>query len=54
MNHVQVWAVAKSYLELRKCRPRIHKLKKLLQENPYKGDDDKTKNKVTIIKINYC
>ncbi|EDV23211.1 uncharacterized protein TRIADDRAFT_58261 [Trichoplax adhaerens] len=48
VQECQTWAIPKSYLELRKCGPRIHKLKRLLQENPFKGVDDTKENKYTL------
>lgn len=33
----QIWGFSNSYWELRKQRPRLKKLKKLLMENPYDG-----------------
>ena len=43
MSHVivviQVTACLNAYLELRPCRPRIHKLKELLSDYPYRGPE---------------
>lgn len=33
----QIWGFSNSYWELRRQRPRLKKLKKLLMENPYDG-----------------
>uniref|UniRef100_A0A3B4BIG8 Sister chromatid cohesion protein DCC1 n=1 Tax=Periophthalmus magnuspinnatus TaxID=409849 RepID=A0A3B4BIG8_9GOBI len=35
--HAQIWGFCNSYWELRKQRPKLKKLKKLLMENPYEG-----------------
>ncbi|XP_020793073.1 sister chromatid cohesion protein DCC1 [Boleophthalmus pectinirostris] len=35
--HTQIWGFCNSYWELRKRRPKLKKLKKLLMENPYEG-----------------
>ncbi|XP_060776509.1 sister chromatid cohesion protein DCC1 [Neoarius graeffei] len=35
--HAQIWGYANSYWELRRQRPKLKKLKKLLMENPYDG-----------------
>ncbi|KAI4893211.1 hypothetical protein NFI96_030939 [Prochilodus magdalenae] len=35
--HAQIWGYANSYWELRRQRPRLKKLKKLLMESPYDG-----------------
>uniref|UniRef100_A0A671MF90 Sister chromatid cohesion protein DCC1 n=1 Tax=Sinocyclocheilus anshuiensis TaxID=1608454 RepID=A0A671MF90_9TELE len=35
--HVQIWGFSNCYWELRRQRPRLKKLKKLLMENPYDG-----------------
>ncbi|XP_043972380.1 sister chromatid cohesion protein DCC1 [Gambusia affinis] len=35
--HTQIWGFCNSYWELRKQRPKLKKLKKLLMENPYEG-----------------
>ncbi|XP_068616496.1 sister chromatid cohesion protein DCC1 [Brachionichthys hirsutus] len=35
--HAQIWGFSNSYWELRKQRPKLKKLKKLLMENPYEG-----------------
>ncbi|XP_019407861.1 PREDICTED: sister chromatid cohesion protein DCC1 [Crocodylus porosus] len=37
--HTQVAGFANNYWELRRCRPKLKKLKKLLSENPYEGPD---------------
>ncbi|XP_043923494.1 sister chromatid cohesion protein DCC1 [Protopterus annectens] len=37
--HTQIYGLANNYWELRKCRPKMKKLKKLLMENPYEGPD---------------
>ncbi|KAI2655416.1 Sister chromatid cohesion protein DCC1 [Labeo rohita] len=37
LMHAQIWGFSNCYWELRKQRPRIKKLKKLLMENPYDG-----------------
>ncbi|KAM7382657.1 hypothetical protein PAMP_002379 [Pampus punctatissimus] len=35
--HTQIWGFCNSYWELRKQRPKLKKLKKVLMENPYEG-----------------
>ncbi|KAM6994336.1 LOW QUALITY PROTEIN: sister chromatid cohesion protein DCC1 [Tautogolabrus adspersus] len=35
--HRQIWGFSNSYWELRKQRPKLKKLKRLLMENPYEG-----------------
>ncbi|KAJ8013211.1 hypothetical protein DPEC_G00050920 [Dallia pectoralis] len=35
--HAQIWGFSNSYWELKKQRPKLKKLKKLLMENPYDG-----------------
>ncbi|XP_072855383.2 sister chromatid cohesion protein DCC1 isoform X1 [Pogona vitticeps] len=37
--HTQIAGISKNFWELRRCRPKLKKLKKLLMENPYKGPD---------------
>ncbi|KAH0617468.1 hypothetical protein JD844_015744 [Phrynosoma platyrhinos] len=37
--HLQIAGVSKNFWELRRCRPKLKKLKKLLMENPYEGPD---------------
>ncbi|XP_072459305.1 sister chromatid cohesion protein DCC1 [Notamacropus eugenii] len=37
--HTEIFGFANSYWELRRCRPKLKKLKKLLMENPYEGPD---------------
>ncbi|XP_042317702.1 sister chromatid cohesion protein DCC1 isoform X2 [Sceloporus undulatus] len=37
--HLQIAGVAKNFWELRRCRPKLKKLKKLLMESPYEGPD---------------
>nr|XP_003224879.1 PREDICTED: sister chromatid cohesion protein DCC1 [Anolis carolinensis] len=37
--HVQIAGVSKNFWELRRCRPKLKKLKKLLMETPYEGPD---------------
>ncbi|KAJ7338090.1 hypothetical protein JRQ81_010653 [Phrynocephalus forsythii] len=37
--HTQISGISKNFWELRKCRPKLKKLKKLLMENPYGGPD---------------
>uniref|UniRef100_A0A3P9HHD3 Sister chromatid cohesion protein DCC1 n=2 Tax=Oryzias latipes TaxID=8090 RepID=A0A3P9HHD3_ORYLA len=51
--HAQVWGFCNSYWELRKQRPKLKKLKKLLMENPYegptlRGQEEKTENRYTM------
>uniref|UniRef100_A0A8C1F0B0 Sister chromatid cohesion protein DCC1 n=2 Tax=Cyprinus carpio TaxID=7962 RepID=A0A8C1F0B0_CYPCA len=37
LMHAQIWGFSNCYWELRRQRPRLKKLKKLLMENPYDG-----------------
>lgn len=37
--HTQIAGFSNNYWELRKCRPKLKKLKQLLMENPYEGPD---------------
>ncbi|XP_026140198.1 sister chromatid cohesion protein DCC1 [Carassius auratus] len=37
LMHAQIWGLSNCYWELRRQRPRLKKLKKLLMENPYDG-----------------
>ncbi|XP_038601187.1 sister chromatid cohesion protein DCC1 [Tachyglossus aculeatus] len=37
--HTQICGFSNNYWELRRCRPKVKKLKKLLMENPYEGPD---------------
>ncbi|KAF6725404.1 Sister chromatid cohesion protein DCC1 [Oryzias melastigma] len=51
--HAQVWGFCNSYWELRKQRPKLKKLKKLLMENPYegptlRGQEENTENRYTM------
>ncbi|MEQ2204282.1 Sister chromatid cohesion protein DCC1 [Xenoophorus captivus] len=51
--HTQVWGFCNSYWELRKQRPKLKKLKKLLMENPYEGpalggQEENTENRYTM------
>lgn len=51
--HTRVWGFCNSYWELRKQRPKLKKLKKLLMENPYEGpalagQEEKTENRFTL------
>ncbi|XP_029958694.1 sister chromatid cohesion protein DCC1 [Salarias fasciatus] len=51
--HAQIWGFCNSYWELRKQRPKLKKLKRLLMENPYEGpaftgQEEKTENRYTM------
>ncbi|KAM6910089.1 sister chromatid cohesion protein DCC1 [Xenentodon cancila] len=51
--HAQIWGFCNSYWELRKQRPKLKKLKKLLMENPYEGPafggrEENTENRYTM------
>nr|XP_046191932.1 sister chromatid cohesion protein DCC1-like isoform X2 [Oncorhynchus gorbuscha] len=51
--HSQIWGFSNSYWELRKCHPKLKKLKRLLMENPYEGpgisgQEDVTEGKYTM------
>uniref|UniRef100_A0A4W5KC54 Sister chromatid cohesion protein DCC1 n=1 Tax=Hucho hucho TaxID=62062 RepID=A0A4W5KC54_9TELE len=51
--HAQIWGFSNSYWELRKRRPKLKKLKKLVMENPYagpviSGQEDVTEGKYTM------
>ncbi|CAG00016.1 unnamed protein product, partial [Tetraodon nigroviridis] len=50
--HTQIWGFCNSYWEVRKQRPKLKKLKKLLMENPYEGpalggQEETTENRYT-------
>ncbi|XP_074538755.1 sister chromatid cohesion protein DCC1 [Halichoeres trimaculatus] len=50
--HAQIWGFCNSYWELRKQRPKLKKLKKLLMENSYEGpaiggQEESTENRYT-------
>ncbi|XP_051262513.1 sister chromatid cohesion protein DCC1 isoform X3 [Dicentrarchus labrax] len=51
--HTQIWGFCNSYWELRKHRPKLKKLKKILMENPYegpaiRGQEENTENRYTM------
>ncbi|XP_072250719.1 sister chromatid cohesion protein DCC1 [Leuresthes tenuis] len=51
--HAQIWGFCNSYWELRRQRPKLKKLKKLLMENPYEGpalagQEENTENRYTL------
>ncbi|XP_042346565.1 sister chromatid cohesion protein DCC1 [Plectropomus leopardus] len=51
--HTQIWGFCNSYWELRKQRPKLKKLKKMLMENPYEGpalvgQEENTENRYTM------
>ncbi|CAL9706280.1 unnamed protein product [Knipowitschia caucasica] len=51
--HAQIWGFCNSYWELRKQRPKLKKLKKLLLENVYegpalRGEEENTENRYTM------
>ncbi|XP_007571167.1 sister chromatid cohesion protein DCC1 [Poecilia formosa] len=53
VEHTQIWGFCNSYWELRKQRPKLKKLKKLLMENPYegpaiRGQEENTENRYTM------
>ncbi|KAG6932706.1 DNA replication and sister chromatid cohesion 1 [Chelydra serpentina] len=43
----QIAGFSNNYWELRKCRPKLKKLKKLLMENPYEGPDSEREKALT-------
>ncbi|XP_072535191.1 sister chromatid cohesion protein DCC1 [Salminus brasiliensis] len=45
--HAKIWGFANSYWELRRQRPKLKKLKKLLMENPYCGPPIGTQEEAT-------
>ncbi|XP_029929271.1 sister chromatid cohesion protein DCC1 [Myripristis murdjan] len=54
--HTQIWGFCNSYWELRKQRPKLKKLKKLLMENPYEGpalagQEENTENRYTMLDL---
>lgn len=56
MAHAQIWGFCNSYWELRKQRPKLKKLKKLLMENPYEGpalggQEEVTENRYTMLDL---
>ncbi|XP_058502959.1 sister chromatid cohesion protein DCC1 [Solea solea] len=50
--HTQIWGFCNSYWELRKRRPKLRKMTKLLMENPYEGPalggQENTENRYTM------
>lgn len=52
--HAQIWGFSSNYWELRRLRPRLKKLKRLLMESPYEGpvpfqqEDSDTERKYTM------
>lgn len=40
-----------NYWELRRCRPKLKKLKKLLLDNPYEGPDSEKERTLTHSKV---
>ncbi|XP_029308198.1 sister chromatid cohesion protein DCC1 [Cottoperca gobio] len=51
--HTKIWGFSNSYWELRKQRPKLKKLRKVLMENPYEGpalggQEENTENRYTI------
>ncbi|KAG7474518.1 hypothetical protein JOB18_010638 [Solea senegalensis] len=51
--HTQIWGFSNSYWELRKRRPKLRKMTKLLMENPYEGPalgghEENTENRYTM------
>ncbi|CAJ1062079.1 sister chromatid cohesion protein DCC1 [Xyrichtys novacula] len=53
LAHTQIWGFCNSYWELRKHRPKLKKLKRLLMENTYKGpalggQEEDTENRYTM------
>ncbi|KAJ8394656.1 hypothetical protein AAFF_G00044590 [Aldrovandia affinis] len=51
--HSQIWGFTNSYWELKRQRPKLKKLKKILMENPYEGsplsqEDDSSQQKYTM------
>ncbi|XP_071757714.1 sister chromatid cohesion protein DCC1 [Centroberyx gerrardi] len=54
--HTQIWGFCSSYWELRKQRPKLRKLKKLLMENPYEGpalagQEENTEHRYTMLDL---
>ncbi|XP_034031084.1 sister chromatid cohesion protein DCC1-like [Thalassophryne amazonica] len=54
--HAEVWGFCNSYWELRKRRPKLKKLKKLLMENPYegpalRGQQENTEHRYTMLDL---
>nr|XP_025034473.1 sister chromatid cohesion protein DCC1 isoform X1 [Pelodiscus sinensis] len=45
--HTQIAGFSNNYWELRRCRPKLKKLRKLLMENPYEGPDREREKAVT-------
>ncbi|KAM9163393.1 sister chromatid cohesion protein DCC1 [Pangshura tecta] len=45
--HTQIAGFSNNYWELRKCRPKLKKLKKLLMENPYEGPESERERALT-------
>ncbi|XP_029359232.1 sister chromatid cohesion protein DCC1 isoform X2 [Echeneis naucrates] len=51
--HTQIWGFCNSYWELRKGRPKLKKLTKLLMENPYEGPALGGQTEVTENRVKY-
>ncbi|XP_056142696.1 sister chromatid cohesion protein DCC1 [Lampris incognitus] len=54
--HTQIWGFCNSYWELRKQRPKLKKLKKILLENPYEGpvftgQEENTEHRYTMLDL---
>uniref|UniRef100_A0A8D0L5Y0 Sister chromatid cohesion protein DCC1 n=1 Tax=Sphenodon punctatus TaxID=8508 RepID=A0A8D0L5Y0_SPHPU len=51
--HTQIAGFSNNYWELRRCRPKLKKLKKLLMENPYEGPDSEKERASTEPKLTF-
>lgn len=54
--HTQIWGFCNNYWELRKQRPKLKKLKRLLMENPYEGptlagQEENTEHRYTMMDL---
>ncbi|XP_054841547.1 sister chromatid cohesion protein DCC1 [Eublepharis macularius] len=45
--HTQIAGFSNNFWEVRRCRPKLKKLKKLLMENPYEGPDEEKRKTLT-------
>uniref|UniRef100_A0A672KCY6 Sister chromatid cohesion protein DCC1 n=1 Tax=Sinocyclocheilus grahami TaxID=75366 RepID=A0A672KCY6_SINGR len=54
LMHAQIWGVSNCYWELRRQRPMLKKLKKLLMENPYDGPAVGMQEEAPGLKVCHC
>ncbi|POI33526.1 hypothetical protein CIB84_002722 [Bambusicola thoracicus] len=51
--HSQIAGFSNNYWELRRCRPKLKKLRKLLMEDPYEGPDSAKDQTSTVSKVSH-